>query len=102
MKIYVHEDHDIPLFEKILKNDCDEEFRFIQIHVKDTLLSLLKAIIKDKFPLKGEAEILRIIDSVQNGTIETWLWNKIIEKMYEINDQEELRQMFAKQIRYRA
>ena len=34
---YHREDHDVFLFGKILKNECDEEFRFIQMHVKDTL-----------------------------------------------------------------
>ena len=27
--IYIREDHDAALFAKILKNECDEEFRFI-------------------------------------------------------------------------
>lgn len=48
IKTYLKEDHDIALFGKILKNECDEEFRFIQMHVKDTLGSLLKVLIKDK------------------------------------------------------
>lgn len=29
LKTYIKEDHDIALFGKILKNECDEEFRFI-------------------------------------------------------------------------
>ena len=29
IKLYQHEDHEIMLFGKILKNDCDEEFRVI-------------------------------------------------------------------------
>lgn len=29
IKTYLREDHDIALFGKILKNECDEEFRFI-------------------------------------------------------------------------
>jgi len=51
------EDHDISLFGKIIKNECDEEFRFIQMHVKDTLFNLLRVLLKDKFPFKGEVEI---------------------------------------------
>ena len=48
IKSYLKEDHDIALFGKILKNECDEEFRFIQMHVKDTLMSLLRVLLKDK------------------------------------------------------
>ena len=29
IKAFIKEDHDIALFGKILKNECDEEFRFI-------------------------------------------------------------------------
>jgi hypothetical protein len=29
IKTYLKEDHDVGLFGKILKNECDEEFRFI-------------------------------------------------------------------------
>jgi hypothetical protein len=29
IKIYIRDDHQVTLFAKILKNECDEEFRFI-------------------------------------------------------------------------
>lgn len=48
VKTYLRQDHDITLFAKILKNECDEEFRFIQLHVRDTLVQLVKVILKDK------------------------------------------------------
>lgn len=50
------------LFAKILKNECDEEFRLIQNHVKDTLLTLVKVIYKDKYPLKSEPDLLAYLD----------------------------------------
>lgn len=52
------------MFGKILKNECDEEFRFIQMHVKDTLISLLKVLLKDKNPFKSESEIIKMVDSI--------------------------------------
>tara|TARA_B110000305_G_C19032497_1_gene444384 strand:+ start:127 stop:372 length:246 start_codon:yes stop_codon:yes gene_type:complete len=51
-KTYVKEDHDCLLFLKIVRNECDEDFRAIQLHVKETLLTLTKGIIKEKYPLK--------------------------------------------------
>ena len=64
IKTYLREDHDVALFGKILKNECDEEFRFIQMHVKDTLLSLLKVLLKDKHPFKSESEIQKLLESI--------------------------------------
>lgn len=49
IRTYLREDHDVALFGKILKNECDEEFRYIQMHVKDTLVGLLKSLLKEKF-----------------------------------------------------
>ena len=37
VKSYIRKDHDVTLFAKILKNECDEDFRFVQQNVKDTL-----------------------------------------------------------------
>ena len=42
IRTYLRDDHEITLFAKILKNECDEEFRFVQIHVRNTLLASLK------------------------------------------------------------
>lgn len=62
VKTYLREDHEITLFAKILKNECDEEFRLIQNHVKDTLLQLVKVIYKDKYPQKSETDVQAYLD----------------------------------------
>jgi hypothetical protein len=62
VKTYLKEDHEVTLFAKILKNECDEEFRLIQMHVKDTLLQLVKASYKDKYPLKSEKDVQAYVD----------------------------------------
>ena len=86
VKTYIKEEHDVALFAKILKNECDEDFRFIQMHVKDTLVSLVKVMLKDKHPLKSEKDIQRMLDTIEKGKIEDWMWLKILEKMYEERD----------------
>jgi len=86
IKTYIKDEHDVALFAKILKNECDEEFRFIQMHVKDTLLSLVKVMLKDKYPLKSEKDIQAMLDKVQSGYVDTWMWTKILDKMYEERD----------------
>ena len=68
VKRYHAEDHDVALFGKILKSECDEEFRFIQMHVKDTLYSLLKVLLKDKYPFKVEVEINKMLEQIHSRT----------------------------------
>lgn len=98
IKTYLKDDHDVTLFGKILKNECDEEFRFIQAHVKDTLGSLLKALLKDKYPMKSEVDITRMYDGIISGYVDEWIWRKIIEKMYDPRDFEILEAKFTQMI----
>jgi hypothetical protein len=67
IKTYLKDDHDVTLFGKILKNECDEEFRFIQAHVKDTLGNLLKVMIKERYPMKAETEVAKMHENMLTG-----------------------------------
>lgn len=42
LKKYGQDDNDVSVFGKILRNECDEEFRFVQTQVKNTIKELLK------------------------------------------------------------
>lgn len=82
------------LFAKILKNECDEDFRFIQVHVRDTLGNLLKILLREKYHLKSEGEIVQMCDAIQNnGFINDAYWRKIVSKMY---DREDVRTLTAR------
>ena len=49
--------------------------------------------------MKSEKDIQKMLDTVQNGRIEDWMWLKILEKMYEEHDaqilQERIRELVA-------
>ena len=64
------------------------------MHVKETLVSLLKVLLKDKNPFKSEAEISKMVEKIQSGNMEDWMWRKIIEKMYDPKDYEILENRF--------
>ncbi len=80
---YSRGDHDVALFGKIMRNECDEEFRFIQLHVKETIVNLMKTYLKERYFNKSERDITRIMENIQNGAIDEWLWKRIIDKMYD-------------------
>jgi hypothetical protein len=86
IKKYSKEDHSVSLFGKILRNECDEEFRFIQKHVKETLDSTLKIILKDKFPNKSEQGIQELYLQITKGFVDDYYWARIIETMYDEQD----------------
>ena len=47
IKKFSSEDNDVAVFGKILRNECDEEFRFVQGQVKITISELLRVFIKE-------------------------------------------------------
>ena len=49
---YKSDSHDVLLFDKILKNTCEEDFRQVQCHVRDQITSIDKTLIKEKYPTK--------------------------------------------------
>jgi hypothetical protein len=101
IKKYSKEDHTVSLFGKILRNEWDEEFRFIQMHVQQTLNDLLRIILKEKFPHKSEQAITQMHDRIWNGFIEDEYWAQIIEKMYDEQDWYTLEEMFRNVIQIR-
>ena len=62
--IYRYDDHEVYLFGKIMKNQCDEEFRLVQCFVKDTILDLLKFLIREKYPFKSEGDSMIMIENI--------------------------------------
>ena len=47
-------DNDVAVFGKILRNEVDEEFRFVQKQLKDTVVELLRVYLKGKMPMKTD------------------------------------------------
>ena len=88
-------DSDVALFGKILKNQCDEDFRFVFSEVKIAMGNILRDRLRNKHKLKTEAELDKILNEIQRGIISKTYWTGIITKMYN----EEHRAMLNKRIR---
>jgi len=78
-------DNDVCLFGKVLRNDVEEDFRFVAAHVKETVHGLLKILIKERYPLKGENEVIKMLEDITGDrlVLESIYWIKIVERMYE-------------------
>jgi hypothetical protein len=85
---YSRECADICLFGKVLRNEVDEDFRYVQSALRDTAHQLLRQMIRERHLLKGENELKNMVDEVVTDkvTIETMQWMKIIERMYDVQD----------------
>ena len=79
-------DNDVAVFGKILRNEIDEEFRFVQKQLKDTVVELLRVYLKGKMPMKTDAAINRILKKRLFGDVEEEEWVDIIKYMYNHDD----------------
>ena len=86
IKTYSAEDNDVSVFGKILRNECDEEFRFVQNQVRETVVELLRLQIKNKYLLKPANEIQKIVDEKIQGSLSEEEWSEIVKYMYNESD----------------
>ena len=88
IKKYSAEDNDVAVFGKILRNECDEEFRFVQVQVKETAAELLKMHLRGKFSLKSNADITEMTKQKMQSFLEEDEWVDIVKYMYNESDSE--------------
>jgi hypothetical protein len=88
IKKYSIEDNDVAVFGLILKNEIEEEFRFVQLQLKKTVNELLKVNLRTKFPLKSNADVADMVNERISGYLNEDEWVDIIKFMY--NEQDSL------------
>ena len=42
------------------------------MHVRDSLAQMLRQVLREKYPLKSEADIAKECEQIQNSTIDDW------------------------------
>lgn len=86
VKRFAADDNDVAVFGKVLRNDIDEEFRYVQRQVRDTVRELVRAQIKARRPLKGDHEIHQQLEKKMNGTLTEDEWGNVVRYMYNKQD----------------
>jgi hypothetical protein len=86
IKQYNGADNNVAVFGKILRNECDEEFRFVQNQLKTTIEELLKMLIRSKYPYKNKAELQDLLHAKINGYLSEEEVNEIVKYMYSKDD----------------
>ncbi|KAG2393970.1 hypothetical protein C9374_003734 [Naegleria lovaniensis] len=86
VKRYSHEDNDVAVFGKIIRNEIDEEFRFVQKQLKETVSELLKVFLRGKYAKKLDSEISAMHQQRMNGELNEEEWVDIVKYMYNKED----------------
>ena len=74
------------VFAKLLRNECDEDFYWVQQNVKGTIRDLMQTYYKVKSPLRPVYEIDQHVERVTKGTITRGECYDLIKHIYEAND----------------
>ncbi|CAD8172766.1 unnamed protein product [Paramecium octaurelia] len=86
------EDNDVCVFGKILRNECDEEFRYVQIQVKQTIAELLRMFLRQKNPLKNMTDIKEMWNQKMQNYLSFDECQEIVNYMYNQEDSQVLLQ----------
>jgi hypothetical protein len=86
VKCYMKEDSDVALFAKILKNEIEEDFRYIQNKIKVTVSKVLKRHLREKYKHKSEQELNILQENLEQGFISHQALNYILDYIYEQSD----------------
>jgi len=82
IKKYSSEDNDVALFGKMLQNECEEQFRDVQLQIKESIDEIITDRLKRKYRLKTEAEITKMFKEKQKGYLDEATWLEVTQKMY--------------------
>jgi hypothetical protein len=86
IKKHSSKDNDVAVFGKILKNECDEEFRMVQTQVKETVTELLRMHLRIRNPMRNTSDIQDMVSERLSGYLFQEEWNEIIRYMYNEED----------------
>ena len=78
IKLYNNSDIEINLFGKILRNEQEEESRFILDKLKNTVIELIEYYLKTKNPLKSKIYLQKMLNNKKEGLLNEEEWRGII------------------------
>lgn len=93
VKCYMKEDCDVALFAKLLKNEIEEDFRYIQEKIKNTVSKVLKKHLREKHKLKGENDINTMQEQLEDSYISNQACTYILDYIYESADKQQITNM---------
>merc|ERR1740117_1688431 len=99
MHMFAEKDNDVAVLQQVYENKIDEEFRFVQQRLKETVKELLRVYLKGKFPRKTDDGINEMLDTRLNGHVYEEEWSDIVKYMYNRDDAVNLTVMITDLIR---
>lgn len=99
VKRFSTEQNEVAVFAKILRNDIDEGFRYVQRQICVTVPELLRCHLREKYPARSDQEIQQLMQEKTDYTgLNESEWTFIVEYMYEPEDASFLKELIAQDV----
>ena len=98
IKLYSNEDSDINLFGKILRNEQEEDSRFLLENIKKNISDILEYYLKSKSPFKRQKEIKNSLQNKKDGILYEEEWKGIVSFLYNEEDSKILQEKITNYI----
>jgi hypothetical protein len=84
LKTFASSDTEVALFAKVLKNECEEEFRLVLPKIRESLREATKDAWMRKHKHGTEGDVALLLEELNEGKtlMDEWLWTDVVEKMY--------------------
>ena len=79
-------DSEILLFDRVLRNECEEGFHFVMKRAKDDIMQILKKIIKSKRRLISEKDMKITLENMTKTPLSEDIWKKVMEEFCNPSD----------------
>jgi hypothetical protein len=95
---YAHDDNDVCIFQKIFRNEVEEDFRLVQKELVQAIRDLAVVQLMGRFPTKDTVTINNLLEQKMNsGVIYEDEWRDMVSYLYNANDASTLCLMLKKQ-----
>eukprot|EP00826_Nyctotherus_ovalis_P052635 TRINITY_DN6712_c0_g1_i6.p1 TRINITY_DN6712_c0_g1~~TRINITY_DN6712_c0_g1_i6.p1 ORF type:complete len:726 (+),score=212.97 TRINITY_DN6712_c0_g1_i6:142-2319(+) len=74
-------DSEVLLFERILRNECEEGFNYVLVRAKNDIIETIKKHIRNKRKFITEKELKATVDKITHNPISEDVWSEIINTL---------------------
>eukprot|EP00796_Vickermania_ingenoplastis_P009239 gene9239-6492_t len=99
IKRYGTEQNEVAVFAKILRNDIDEGFRYVQQQIRNTVPDLLRFFLKERLPGRSDQEIQLLVQQKMESVLIQPEWKFVTEYMYSPEDASFIQRLIEKDIK---
>ena len=87
LRLFSKKDNDVLVFGKILRNEIEEDFYWVQQNIKEVIRKYMKQQLQKRYPFKPVRDIDNEVTRIYNGCVTKGMADEIIKYIYQKGDE---------------